>query len=61
MLRVYRCVFCSVPLLFVYLRMQIQIQAPLRECRAIRLSASGLLYSCTTLVCVPDVIGMQTM
>jgi hypothetical protein len=40
---------------------QIQIQAPQRECRSIRLSASGLLYSCTTLVCVPDVIGMQTM
>jgi len=51
--------FCSLPCLFVYLRMRMSTskqhscgRGPLRECRPIRSGASRLPYYCAPLVCV---------
>jgi len=61
----YVCVFCSIPRLFVYLRMRMStskqhscVRGPFRECRSIRSGASGLPYYCAPLVCVSDVMMM---
>jgi len=55
--------FCSLPRLFVYLRMRMStskqhscVQGPLRECRSIRSGASGLPYYFAPLVCISEVI-----
>ena len=67
-----RFVFCSIPRLFVCLRMRMSssqqyanvyvtsifyVRGPLRECRSIRPGGSGLPYYCTPPVCVPAVLG----
>jgi len=66
-------VFCSIPRLFVCLRMRMStskqcakvyvksfwsVRGPLRERRSIRSGASGLPYYCAPLVCVSDVIEL---
>jgi len=51
MLRVYACVFCSISMLFVSFKFKVHCGS------ALGLGASGLLYYCTPLVTVSDVIG----
>jgi len=64
-------VFCSIPRLFVYLRLRMstskqyaneyvnqysKVRGPLRECHSIRSGASGLPYYCAPLLCLSAVI-----
>jgi len=68
-----RFVFCSIPRLFVCLRMRMstskqyanvyvnqysRVRGPLRECRPIRSGASGLPYYCAPLVCISVVMEL---
>jgi len=61
----YAFVLCSIPRLFVNLRMRMSttlqhscVQGPLRECHSIQSGASGLAYYCTPLVCISVVIEL---
>jgi len=54
----YVCFLLSFFCLYIRVCVCLQIQGPLRECRSILSSASGLPYYCAPLVCVPAVIGL---
>jgi len=61
----YDFISCSIPRLFVYVRMQMStskqllyVRSPLQKCRSIRSGASGLPSYCTPLVCISAVIEL---